>query len=134
MKKLIFFLLVIFLSVYIIDCSYNSDPVTINNNNGTNHTPNAPSSPIPANEDSLAAATHVFLQWACSDPDAGDTLKYDVYYDKDAAATTLRASDLRVTNWDIGILPPGSYHWRIIAKDNHGLSSGAAWIFYIKNP
>ena len=95
-----------------------------------NNPPYQPVSPSPANH-----ATNVpidtDLSWSGGDPDAGDNVTYDVYFDT-TDATTLVASDQPFTTYS----PPGplsyntTYYWKVVAEDNHGaITSGPLWDF-----
>ncbi|MCX6671859.1 MAG: Ig-like domain-containing protein, partial [Euryarchaeota archaeon] len=76
------------------------------------------------------------LSWTCSDPD-GDPLTYDVYFGV-SSSPPLIASNISATTYDPGTLSYETlYYWKIVAWDNHGLSTeGPLWHFttiYIPN-
>jgi len=94
-----------------------------------NNPPNTPSSPSPSNhatDVSIAAD----LSWSGGDPDAGDTVTYDVYF---GTTTTppLASNDQLATTYDPGTLSYSTtYYWKIVATDNHGSSTeGPIWDF-----
>jgi hypothetical protein len=106
-----------------------SDSSTSNNQPVTNHSPNSPLNPSPA-DGAVDVSTRVTLTWTCTDPDAGDTVKYDVYFGL-SSPPTLLASNVAITTRDVGIVNPNSkFYWQIKAKDNHGLTTpGPIWRF-----
>ena len=56
-------------------CSKDETPTTTTT--PTNQAPNSPSNPSPA-DSALNVSRFVVLSWTCTDPNAGDTLRYDV--------------------------------------------------------
>jgi hypothetical protein len=94
-----------------------------------NNPPNMPTSPSPetlSNNVSIDSN----LNWFGDDPDEGDTLTYDVYFDT-VNASTLVSSNQSSTSFEPGQLEnDSSYLWKIIATDNHGLSAESpVWAF-----
>lgn len=94
-----------------------------------NHAPNVPSSPSPpdgANNQPI----NLDLTWSGGDPDAGDTVVYDVYFGTNNPPTALVPTG-QTTTYSIGALNYNTtYYWKIVAKDNHDSSSaGPAWSF-----
>gem|GEM_PF-4306082 len=120
---------------------YYSGTISISSNGGSgsvfvditiqaNNPPNTPSNPSPANHATGISVTAV-LSWTGGDPDAGDTVTYDVYFG------TITPPQKVIGNQS-GTLydPPGSmnyntkYYWRINAWDNHGAKTvGSVWDF-----
>ena len=96
----------------------------------TNNPPNAPSNPLPSNG-AANQSINVDLSWIGGDPDAGDTVKYDVYFGTANPPTTLVLTNQSATTYDPGTLSNNTtYYWKIVAKDNHGVSvSGPVWSF-----
>lgn len=94
-----------------------------------NHPPYTPSDPIPADGDS-AQPIDVDLSWTGGDPDADDTVRYDIYFGS-SSPPSLVSSDQTATTFDLGTLKQETkYYWRIVAEDNHGeQSSGPIWSF-----
>ncbi|MCX6664946.1 MAG: PKD domain-containing protein [Euryarchaeota archaeon] len=96
---------------------------------GGNNPPNVPSNPFPA-----LGATGVpivtFLSWIGGDPDAADTVTYDVYFGTtnpppikthDQSGTTYNPSPLTYNT---------TYYWMAVSWDNHGASTiGPIWSF-----
>jgi hypothetical protein len=104
-------------------------PVTLHVISTPNSPPNIPSNPSPANHDT-DVSINTDLSWTGGDPDAGDTVTYDVYFDT-TGATTLVSNDQSATTYELGILNPNTqYYWKIIATDNHeALTEGPLWDF-----
>ncbi|MCG2826397.1 MAG: right-handed parallel beta-helix repeat-containing protein, partial [Thermoplasmatales archaeon] len=94
-----------------------------------NNPPNIPSNPSPSNSVTGQNIT-VDLSWTGGDPDAGDTVTYDVYFDS-TDGSTLVSNDQTGTTYDPGTLSYNThYYWKIIATDNHNESTkGPVWDF-----
>jgi hypothetical protein len=69
---------------YVTDISVNDGSV--------NNPPNAPSGPSPG-DGATGVDINADLSWTCSDPDVGDSLTYDVYFDTGSPPTVLVSSD-----------------------------------------
>jgi hypothetical protein len=95
----------------------------------TNSPPHTPSAPSPA-DGATDQARDVDLGWTGGDPDAGDTVTYDVYFG-DSSPPPLVASGLGTTSYDPGTLKGGTtYYWKIVARDDHGATTeGPEWNF-----
>jgi hypothetical protein len=96
-----------------------------------NQPPNKPSSPSPSN-DATGVSPTTDLSWSCSDPDSGDTLTYDVYFEKDDSTPDEKVSEGQSgTSYDPGSLSTTTdYYWKIVVYDNHGHSTtGDIWEF-----
>lgn len=97
---------------------------------GSNHPPNTPSSPNPS-DGASNVDINADLSWTCTDPDAGDTLKYDVYFGTINPPTIKVSANQTSTSYDpstMGYSTP--YYWKIIAWDNHGATTaGPLWSF-----
>jgi C1A family cysteine protease len=104
-------------------------PVTLHIASGANNPPNIPSGPSPANH-ATGVSINTDLSWTGGDPDIGDTVTYDVYFDT-TGATTLVSNDQSATTYDPGTLNVNTkYYWKIVATDNHGApTSGPLWDF-----
>jgi len=91
--------------------------------------PNMPSNPLPANH-ATGVSINADLSWSGGDPDAGDTVTYDVYFGT-SATPPLVSNDQPETTYDPGILNYNTkYYWQIVATDNHGTSTqGTVWEF-----
>ena len=104
-------------------------PVTLHVAPGANNPPNMPTSPSPANH-ATGIPTNADLSWTGGDPDAGDTVTYDVYFGT-SSTPPLVSNDQSGTTYDPGTLAYNTkYYWKIVATDNHGASTtGLLWDF-----
>jgi hypothetical protein len=95
-----------------------------------NNPPNEPSNPTPADEAVGVSATAV-LTWTGGDPDAGDTVTYDVYFGASSNPTVTICSGVSSPTCDPGPLSSNTqYYWYVVATDNHGASTtGTTWWF-----
>ena len=99
---------------------------------GSNSAPNVPSNPNPGSGAANVAVT-TNLSWTGGDPNAGDTVTYDVYLEAgDLTPDLLICDNTTATFCD----PPGNlssgstYYWRVDAMDNHGAQTiGTTWSF-----
>jgi outer membrane protein assembly factor BamB len=85
------------------------------------HAPNA--APALANFQPSAGASGVSggtLRWTASDPDAGDTLRYQVYFGTSQEPPLM--SHLQAgSSWVApSVAKDQTYYWRVVAYDNHG--------------
>ena len=97
-----------------------------------NNPPYVPSDPNPGDGAVEVDYLDVVLSWTCGDPDSGDTVVYDIYFEIDNPnPTTLVSDDQTETSFDEGDLVPGAhYYWKVVAKDNHGATTnGPVWDF-----
>jgi hypothetical protein len=112
--------------------AYNEGPWTDSFNVpvSCNNPPNTPSNPMPADGASSVPVT-ADLSWTGGDPDAGDTVTYDVYLGYSNPPTALLCSDVASTICDPGTLPFNTLnYWYVVATDDHGAStSGPVWSF-----
>ena len=94
-----------------------------------NNPPSLPGNPSPANH-ATGVSINADLSWIGGDPDAGDTVTYDVYFDT-TGATTLVSNEQSATTYDPGTLGYGTkYYWKIVATDSQGASTtGPLWDF-----
>jgi hypothetical protein len=76
-------------------------------------------------------STTADLSWSGGDPDAGDTVTYDVYFGTANPPTALLCNDAATPACDPGTLAYGAhYYWNVVATDNHGTSTtGPVWDF-----
>jgi hypothetical protein len=93
-----------------------------------NNPPYTPSSPNPADHATGQSIT-ADLSWTGGDPDAGDTVTYDVYFGTSASPSFVTTKSN--PSYDPGVLSDGTkYYWKIVATDNHGtFTSGPVWDF-----
>jgi internalin A len=103
--------------------------VTVYYDAGGNNPPNTPFNPSPPNH-ATGVSVDVNLSWTGGDPDVGDTVTYDVYFDT-TGATTLVSNDQSATTYDPGTLNPNTqYYWNVVATDNHNVpTTGPVWDF-----
>jgi outer membrane protein assembly factor BamB len=63
------------------------------------------------------------LTWVGLDPDAGDSLRYDVRFGT-TSTPTVKAQGLDVAEWrPAGLAPSQTYYWQVVARDNHGATA-----------
>jgi hypothetical protein len=95
----------------------------------SNNPPNTPSDPSPVNH-APDQSIDVDLSWTGGDPDAGDTVTYDVYFGT-STSPPLVSNDQSGTTYEPGTLSYNTkYYWKIVATDNHGASTtGPLWDF-----
>jgi hypothetical protein len=94
-----------------------------------NQPPYTPYNPSPSNH-ATGVSIYADLSWSGGDPDASDTVTYDVYFGV-SPSPPLVSSGQSATSYDPGTLSYGTtYYWKIVAKDNHGASTtGPVWDF-----
>ncbi len=94
----------------------NNPPYTTINPNPFNHATNVD---INAN-----------LGWTGGDPDAGDTVTYDIYFGTSSNPPKVSTGQSG-TSYEPGLLSYNTkYYWKIVSKDNNGAaSSGPIWDF-----
>jgi hypothetical protein len=103
--------------------------IQLGSTGGTNHPPETPSNPSPA-DGAAGVSIDSDLSWMGGDPDAGDTVTYDVYFG--TSATPQRVSrNQPASTYDPGTLAYNTrYYWRIVARDNDGApATGPLWDF-----
>lgn len=96
-----------------------------------NQPPNIPATPSPA-DSAIDVPVDGDLAWIGGDPDAGDTVTYDVFLDPmGTAPSTLVCDDIATLTCDPGLLANSTqYEWQVVATDNGGLSTnGPIWSF-----
>jgi PKD repeat protein len=94
-----------------------------------NHPPNTPSSPYPANAQTMVFINE-FLSWTGGDPDVGDVVTYDVFFGTTNPPPKM-VTNHSGTSFDPGLMSVSTkYYWKIVAWDNHGASTaGPIWSF-----
>lgn len=97
--------------------------------------PYAPFDPSPSNH-AVGISTDTDLSWTDGDHDAGDTVTYNVYFGMSETPPLKETigpypATLSSITYDPGTLVDGTrYHWRIVARDNHGVTAeGSVWDF-----
>jgi len=95
----------------------------------TNSPPNQPGNPSPANH-ATGIPINADLGWTGGDPDAGDTVTYDVYFGTGATPPLVSEDQAGIT-YEPGTLNYNTkYYWKITAGDNHAASTiGPVWDF-----
>ncbi len=100
-----------------------------------NTAPHAPSSPSPGNG-AQGVSTEADLAWNGGDPDAGDSVFYDIYFGQAVHPPLLTtigpfpATQQRVTCELPSLEEATTYHWSVTARDNQGGSTtGPEWSF-----
>jgi hypothetical protein len=96
---------------------------------GLNNPPHLPSNPSPVNH-ATSVDINADLSWTGGEPDAGDTVTYDVYLGT-RSSPPLVSNDQSGSAYDPGTLADNTkYYWKITATDNHGASTvGPVWEF-----
>ena len=94
-----------------------------------NAAPNPPSNPSPVNH-ATGIPVDADLSWTGGDPDAGDTVTYDVYFGT-SATPPLLSEDQLGTTYEPGTLSYNTkYYWYIVASDSHNPpTTGPLWDF-----
>lgn len=96
-----------------------------------NNPPITPSNPSPA-DGATGVPINADLSWTGGDPDPGDTITYDVYFEADDSTPDDRiCDDVSTPICDPGTLGYDThYYWYVAATDNHGASTtGDTWDF-----
>jgi len=120
-------------SIYALSVGDRGDPDGLGMAYTNNQQPALPSNLGPA-EGSQELDTTVTLSWACSDPDVGQNLFYEVYLGGGAGdqqgemipvETSFAGTSLVLNN----LAPGESYVWRVIATDGQTITPGPGWTF-----
>ena len=101
-----------------------------------NYPPNEPSNPEPDNGET-GVIIYTDLSWTGGDPNYGDTVTYNVYFEADDSTPDVLVSDDQLqTTYDPGTMEYDTqYYWQIIAIDNLGESTtGPVWEFTTRPP
>lgn len=95
--------------------------------------PYEPNTPNPTHG-AINVALNAVLSWVGGDPNPGDTVTYDVYFDT-VSPPTKKASNQSATTYTPGPMDLNTkYYWKIIAWDNTGASTaGDIWEFTTKS-
>jgi uncharacterized delta-60 repeat protein len=121
-------------NIYVTGTSYTSDTyddyVTIKYTPlSTNTPPYIPSHPSPSNT-AEGVITLPLLSWSGGDPDANDSVVYDIYFGTDPNPPLVQ-SNLETTYFVSSALNYSTtYYWQIVARDQEGAeSSSPVWSF-----
>ncbi len=71
------------------------------------------------------------LKWEATDPDAGNTLTYDIYLDT-ASNPAIAFANVASSSFTVpsALLPTTKYYWKVVAKDGlGGTSESVVWQF-----
>jgi hypothetical protein len=131
-SSIVKFFLILILTACLCSCNNNVSPKIIIQNVVTpvNNPPAVPGNPAPPDRDSTAS-NNLNLSWHCSDPDQGDSLKYDVYLSLNNPPANTVVSNYPLTTFSFGIVNPNvTLYWKVVARDSRGaLTSGPVWEF-----
>jgi hypothetical protein len=96
----------------------------------TDNPPYIPSAPSPV-DGATDISVNTGLSWTGGDPDAGDTVTYDVYFDTTNPPVIKESSNQSTTSYTTSTLAYNTtYYWKIVARDNYGAETeGAVWSF-----
>jgi hypothetical protein len=91
--------------------------------------PYEPNTPSPADGSTFIPLDAV-LSWAGGDPNPGDTVTYDVYFDTVSPPAKKTNNQTSTTYTPASMNPTTTYYWKIVAWDNTGASTpGDIWEF-----
>ncbi len=95
-----------------------------------NLAPTEPVDPVPANNSGIEEFTNVELSWTSSDPNE-DKLTFDLYFGQNIAQLELIAEDISTSNFTLDLIDTGeSFLWKVVAKDDKGLSTESKVFFF----
>jgi PKD repeat protein len=94
-----------------------------------NNAPNTPAVPSPS-DSATDVPIDAALSWTGGDPDAEDTVTYNVYFGT-SISPPLAVENLQENTYDPGMLDYSTlYYWQIVANDDHGaMTEGELWTF-----
>ena len=131
-KTFISVIVVIMTLAFIYSCSKDETPTTTTT--PTNQAPNSPSNPKPA-DGAVNVPRFVVLVWTCTDPNAGDTLRYDVVAGTTNPPVNVVATNTLANSVDLGLMAANiTVYWKVTAKDNSSVfTEGPVWSFTTGN-
>ncbi len=95
----------------------------------TNRPPLTPSNPTPESG-ATSQSIRTILSWTCSDPDSGDTVRYDVYFGSTSSPSRVSQNQIGTTYTPGTLAYETDYYWRVVARDNHAAEKGGPlWRF-----
>jgi hypothetical protein len=123
MKKIILILILLVTSFFYLSCK--DDAVTV-----SNKPPNKPYDPHPY-DGQQNVNRYLTLSWSCTDPDPGDSLKYDIVASSANNPWQLIVEDYPYTSYEAGLAPDSTViQWQVTAKDRHNqFAQGPVWTF-----
>ncbi|MBI5206727.1 MAG: choice-of-anchor D domain-containing protein [Candidatus Firestonebacteria bacterium] len=95
----------------------------------SNNPPNKPTNPSPF-DSAINVSINPTLSWTCNDPDNGDAIYYDVYFDTTDASIKVRENQIISTFSTTGLNFNKKYFWKIVARDKSNVETqGDVWKF-----
>ena len=130
MNKVTSYLLIFYVSLLVLYSCADEGPTLPNNNTNTNAAPNKPSNPNPP-DSAVNVNRIVNLSWTCTDPNAEDTLRFDVYIATVNPPDVLIAQNIPNPAYGLGLVDSNTtFYWKVVAKDNRGASATSnTWRF-----
>jgi hypothetical protein len=116
-------------AIWAVDTEGNGNTSASFNFSIVTHPPYVPSDPRPpdgATNVSLSPA----LSWTGGDPDAGDTVTYDVYFGTCDSPPKVQSNGTAPSYGPGTLSPATTYFWQVIAwDDHHAAAGGPVWSF-----
>jgi len=119
-------------TLFVIYSCNDSGPTIDNTNTTGNHAPELPKNPFPHNDTTNVPRYNLTVSWTCEDPDAGDTVKFDIKMANINPPDLTLVSNITTPYYAVPFLLAAdtTFYWRVVAKDNHGaVTSGSIWKF-----
>ena len=117
-------------SVQVSDGETTAPTILLTKSSSGNTPPGEPSNPSPETN-SVNQPVLLNLTWSASDPDASDSLWFDVYlYESNNPSQIKIASDITDTIVSVENLKfSTTYFWQVIVKDSKTTTNGSTWSF-----
>lgn len=110
---------------------YNNQPA--GPDGGQNHAPYKPSSPTPP-DSATNQNTSLLLSWTGGDQDAGDIVRYTIYFGTANPPTGIVANVQTETAFALTALASNTtYYWYVASTDGKSVTQGDVWRFTTKN-